>query len=272
VRNTVQYVGDSHCSFSLANKMVTTWWGHGRNWWMSLPEKNTKYNLCKVRTELCVLAIHKICSLSWILTRNHFILVPYELKSNHFDDTLLRCWIHIWFAWKYTRTYSTVFFISGVGLSPLGTAATSGLLYKPQMIDEGDCGAIGGMKIGRGNRSTRRKPAPGPLCPPQIPHDQTRARTRAAAVESQLELWRGLWLNLMYYDLCNSSFLNMLLCLLKMVHNLNKTCKGISYKYIIESHWKVLSNYSTIFNYCDGQEWIKLRLPYICIFLIFYHK
>jgi hypothetical protein len=45
------------------------------------------------------------------------------------------------------------------------------------MIDEGDCGAIGGMKIGRGNRSTRRKPAPAPLCPPQITHDQTRART-----------------------------------------------------------------------------------------------
>jgi hypothetical protein len=43
------------------------------------------------------------------------------------------------------------FFLSGVGLSPLGTAATSGLLYKHQMIDEGDCGAIGGMKIGRGN-------------------------------------------------------------------------------------------------------------------------
>jgi hypothetical protein len=60
-----------------------------------------------------------------------------------------------------------------VGLSPLSTAATSGLLYKPQMIDEGDCGAIGGMKIGRGNRSTRRKPAQAPLCPPQIPQDQT---------------------------------------------------------------------------------------------------
>jgi hypothetical protein len=51
----------------------------------------------------------------------------------------------------------------GLELSPLGTAATSGLLYQPQMIDEGDCGAIGGMKIGRGNRSTRRKPAPAPL-------------------------------------------------------------------------------------------------------------
>jgi hypothetical protein len=25
------------------------------------------------------------------------------------------------------------------------------------MIDDGDCGAIGGMKIGRGDRSTRRK-------------------------------------------------------------------------------------------------------------------
>jgi hypothetical protein len=63
------------------------------------------------------------------------------------------------------------------GTKSLGTAATFGLLYKPQTIDEGDCGAIGEMKIGRGNRSTRRKPAPAPLCPPQIPHDQTRART-----------------------------------------------------------------------------------------------
>jgi hypothetical protein len=42
----------------------------------------------------------------------------------------------------------------------LGTAATSGLLYKPQMIDEGDCGAIDGMRIGKGNQSTQRKPAP----------------------------------------------------------------------------------------------------------------
>jgi hypothetical protein len=42
------------------------------------------------------------------------------------------------------------------------------------MIGDGDCGEIGGMKIGRGNRSTRRKPAPAPLCPPQIPHDWTR--------------------------------------------------------------------------------------------------
>jgi hypothetical protein len=48
------------------------------------------------------------------------------------------------------------------------------------MIGEGDYGAIG-----RGNRSTRSKPAPAPLCPPQIPLDQTRDRTPAAAVGSQ---------------------------------------------------------------------------------------
>jgi hypothetical protein len=85
---------------------------------------------------------------------------------------------------KETRVL-VFFFVSGVRLSPLGTAATTGLLYQPQMIGDGDCGEIGGMKIGRENRSTRRKPALAPLCPLQIPHDQTRARTRAAAVGSQ---------------------------------------------------------------------------------------
>jgi hypothetical protein len=32
------------------------------------------------------------------------------------------------------------------------------------------------MKTGRGNRSTGRKPTPAPLCPPQIPLDQTWSR------------------------------------------------------------------------------------------------
>jgi hypothetical protein len=41
------------------------------------------------------------------------------------------------------------------------------------------------MKIEKGNRSIRRKPDPAPLSPPQMPLDQTRARTRAAAVGSQ---------------------------------------------------------------------------------------
>jgi hypothetical protein len=43
--------------------------------------------------------------------------------------------------------------------------------------------------IGRGNRSTRRKSAPEPLCPPQTPYT-TRTRTRAASVGSQrLTAW-----------------------------------------------------------------------------------
>jgi hypothetical protein len=74
--------------------------------------------------------------------------------------------------------------LGGVRLSPLGTSATVGLLYQPQMIDD-DYGVVGGMRIGKGNRSTRRKPAPVPLCPSQIPHDLTWDRTRAAAVGSQ---------------------------------------------------------------------------------------
>jgi hypothetical protein len=41
--------------------------------------------------------------------------------------------------------------------------------------DDDECGAFCGMRIGKGNRSTRRKPTPLPLCPPQIPHDLTLA-------------------------------------------------------------------------------------------------
>jgi hypothetical protein len=78
----------------------------------------------------------------------------------------------------------------------LGTTATTGLFYQPRMIGHGDCGKIGGIKIGRGNRSTRRKLASAPLCPPQILHDKTRVWTWAAAVWSQqlfFLLLFGLW-------------------------------------------------------------------------------
>jgi hypothetical protein len=54
----------------------------------------------------------------------------------------------------------------------------TGLLYQRRMIDDDDeCGAVGGMRIGRGNRS-----APVPLCLPQVPHDLTWARN--------LPVWR----------------------------------------------------------------------------------
>jgi hypothetical protein len=88
--------------------------------------------------------------------------------------------------------FNFLIILKGVRQSPLGTAVATGLLYQPQMIenDGDDCGAIGGMKISRGNRSTRRKPAPALLCSPQIPHDYTWARTQAAAVGNhRLTTW-----------------------------------------------------------------------------------
>jgi hypothetical protein len=69
----------------------------------------------------------------------------------------------------------------GVQLGPLGTAATNRpIVPAPGDFDDGE---IGGM-IGRGNRSTRRKPAPVQLCPPQTAH-AARTRTLAAAVGNQ---------------------------------------------------------------------------------------
>jgi hypothetical protein len=35
-------------------------------------------------------------------------------------------------------------------LSPLGTLATNWPMYQPRMMNEGECGAVGGMRIGRG--------------------------------------------------------------------------------------------------------------------------
>jgi hypothetical protein len=70
---------------------------------------------------------------------------------------------------KFNKLKKYIFFNLWGGT--FGTAATTGLLCQPRVIGEGDCGETGGIKIGRENRSTRRKPAPAPLCPPQIPHD-----------------------------------------------------------------------------------------------------
>jgi hypothetical protein len=66
-------------------------------------------------------------------------------------------------------------------LVPLGTAAINSAIVSAS--GDYDDGEIGGI-FGRGNRSTRRKPAPVSLCPPQTPY-AARMRTRAAAVESQ---------------------------------------------------------------------------------------
>jgi hypothetical protein len=66
----------------------------------------------------------------------------------------------------------------GVQLGSLGTAATT--VPAPCDYDNGEIGEM----IGRGNRSTWRKPAPVLLCPPQTRH-AAQMQTWATAVGSQ---------------------------------------------------------------------------------------
>jgi hypothetical protein len=90
------------------------------------------------------------------------------------------------------RAISVVFFF----FSFLGWGET----VQPRMRDY-KCGAVGGKRMGRGNRNTGRKPAPVSFCPPYIPHDMTWARTRAAAVGSS---WLTAWAMARYLSyLCN---------------------------------------------------------------------
>jgi hypothetical protein len=55
------------------------------------------------------------------------------------------------------------------------------LLYQLRMMDDDECGAVGG-KSGKESRNTRRNPAPMPLSPPQIPHDLTITSACASAM------------------------------------------------------------------------------------------
>jgi hypothetical protein len=81
----------------------------------------------------------------------------------------------------------TNFFVaSGVGLSPLYCGHFWTIVQAPDDRWGWLWSNLWNEDL-RGNRSTRRKPAPAPLCPTQIPLDQTRDRTRTAAV--------GIWLH-----------------------------------------------------------------------------
>jgi hypothetical protein len=74
-------------------------------------------------------------------------------------------------------------FLRSLCSSPLGPCKSQhcghiGLLCIPRMIHEGDCGVIGAANDDcRGNRRTRRKPSPAPLCPTTNPTWPVRFRT-----------------------------------------------------------------------------------------------
>jgi hypothetical protein len=66
------------------------------------------------------------------------------------------------------------------------------LLYVCDDEDDGEVGGMNGFR--RGHRSTRRKPAPMPLCPPQIPlatPGREPGPPRWEASEDPLQLWRS---------------------------------------------------------------------------------
>jgi hypothetical protein len=109
--------------------------------------------------------------------------------------TNARCRVLSWLRWIQSTAplrsiltlglYGFYLFLAG-GVS----RSLFGLLYQHQMRDDDELGVFGGMRIGRGNRSTRRKPAPVPLRPPQIPNDLTWDRARAATMGSR---WQTAW-------------------------------------------------------------------------------
>jgi hypothetical protein len=72
----------------------------------------------------------------------------------------------------------------------------TGLLYQPRMIDD-ECGAVGGMRIGRGKGSTRIKAAPVPIGLPQISLDLIRGSRRLTAWSMTRPLGSVTWQQLM---------------------------------------------------------------------------
>jgi hypothetical protein len=89
------------------------------------------------------------------------------------------------------RLVSKYFFILSFGLWGYWHCGHSWPIVPASGDSEDDCGEADVMYIGRGNRSSRRKPAPAPLLSiTKFPHDQTRVITRAAAVGSRrLTAW-----------------------------------------------------------------------------------
>jgi hypothetical protein len=70
----------------------------------------------------------------------HPVLYPYNINNQKNFETC-----------RNINTFLFFIILSGVRLSPLGITPTSGLLYQPQVIDDSNYGATGGVKTGRGN-------------------------------------------------------------------------------------------------------------------------
>jgi hypothetical protein len=71
----------------------------------------------------------------------------------------------------------------------------TGLLYQPRTIGDGDCGEIGGMKIGNGKPKYSEKPCPSAILsttnPTCLDPGLNPGRRGGKPATNLLELWRG---------------------------------------------------------------------------------
>jgi hypothetical protein len=107
-----------------------------------------------------------------------------ELKcksySNAITENLLKS--EIFSCWKFFQIKP---YISTSPSEWSETKSTTGLLYQTQMMDDDECVAVGGMS-GKRKPKYLEKTGPSATCPPEIPHDLNRARTRAADVRKPM--------------------------------------------------------------------------------------
>jgi hypothetical protein len=117
-------------------------------------------------------------------------------------------------------SFSFQFLVVGWDWVHLARRPLIGLLYQPRMIDD-ECGAVGEMKIGRGNWSSRSKPAPVALSttnPIWSDLDPIPGRRRGKP-----ELWHGLKLkvSLVLWWYLKAKYA---VCLISSLNKLNVVC------------------------------------------------
>jgi hypothetical protein len=120
----------------------------------------------------------------------------------------------------------------------------TGLFYQPRMMDD-ECRAVGGMRIARGNRSTRRKSAPMSLCPPQNPHDlgSNRGRRCGKPVTNRLSYGKALFLCL----------LSQLLEIMTLCHS----TRSVAFIRLIRLLWNWCTNCNAEMLWCVGLHCIE---------------
>jgi hypothetical protein len=143
--------------------------------------------------DLCIILILKTRNKSVSSANSHF--TKWSIFINHpiFGPIHFWCWQHCWITKKQTRICFLVvvkmFLFAILSFCYVMTLSVSRLYsISDRMINE--YGVVGWMRIGRGDWSTRRKPAPVPFCVPQIPHDLAWDWTQATVVRSwRLTAW-----------------------------------------------------------------------------------